>query len=90
MDNTDDKERIQAIDVNLDLSSLCLTDSSYISLNAPDNMSNFKSFNDETETSANTGDLLFDRIKDTRFKNPKSLIISHINVNSLKKRKMHQ
>ncbi len=85
MDNTDDKEIIQAVDVNNDLSSLCLIDSSYVSLNAPDNMSNFKAFNDEAETSANTGDLLFNRIKDTRFKNPKSLIISHINVNSLKK-----
>ncbi len=68
LDNTDDKEMIQAVDVNHDLSRLSLSDSPYISLNAPDNMSNFKAFNDEAETSANTGDLLFDRIKDTRFK----------------------
>ncbi len=85
MYNTDDKEMIQVVDVNHDLRSLCLTDSTYISLNAPGNMINFKAFNDEAETSANTRYQLFDRIKDTRFKNPKSLIISHININSLKK-----
>ncbi len=70
---------IQTVDVNNDLCNLCQTDSSYVSLNAAGNISNFKAANDE----ANTGDLLFDMIKDARFKNPKSLIISHININSL-------
>ncbi len=76
---------IQAVDVSNDLSSLCLTDTSYISLNAPGNMSNFKAANDETETSANTGISYLTRLKIQRFKNPKSLIIFHININSLKK-----
>ncbi len=62
------QKMIQAVDVNNDLCSLCQTDSSYISLNASGNMSNFKAANDEADTSANTGDILFDIIKDTRFK----------------------
>ncbi len=83
--NTDDVEMLPAVDEKNSIFNLGYTESFYILRNGSDNTPNFNTANYEANKSLSTGpgDVLFIGIKATRFKTPKIVIISHINLNSL-------